>query len=136
MTMEENFLYLLAADLILAGHVAIAVFVVLGLLFTLVGGIAGWRWVRNPWFRGLHLVAIGVIVIQAWLGQICPLTVWEMALREKAGDETYSGAFIAHWLQELLYYDAPPWVFVVVYTLFGLLVLASWVWVRPRSFRD
>ena len=33
------------------------------------------------------------------------------------------------------YYQAAPWVFAVAYTLFGLAVVASWVKVRPRSFR-
>ena len=43
----------------------------------------------------------------------------------------YEGSFIGHWLQQLLYYEAPHWVFVSAYSLFGLLVLASWWWVRP-----
>ena len=73
-------------------------------------------------------------MLQAWLGRICPLTTWEMALRERAGEAAYRGAFIAHWLQSLLYHDAPMWVFALAYTLFALLVAASWVWVRPRPF--
>jgi hypothetical protein len=52
-------------------------------------------------------------------------------LRLKAGGEVYSGSFIAHWLHRLLYFDAPPWVFGLCYTLFGALVLASWWWVAP-----
>lgn len=127
-------LYRLAADLLLALHVAFVVFVIVGLVLTLLGGFRGWSWVRNPWFRSLHLLGIGFVVVQAWLGQICPLTTWEMALRQKAGDATYAGSFIAHWLQALLYYEAPMWVFAVCYTVFGALVVASWFWVRPRSF--
>ncbi len=123
---------LLAADGILVLHVTFVVFVILGLVLVLVGGLRGWRWVRNPWFRGLHLAAIGFVVLQAWLGRVCPLTHWEMALREQAGEATYRGAFMAHWLQQLLYYQAPPWVFALLYSLFGLLVLASWYWVPPR----
>jgi len=68
------------------------------------------------------------------VGALCPLTIWEVALREKAGAETYSGSFIQHWFQSLLYYSAPEWVFIVVYTLFGSLALASWFVVRPKSF--
>ena len=55
-----------------------------------------------------------------------------MTLRRRAGDAVYGGSFIAHWLETLLYYQAPPWVFAVCYTAFGLLVVASWVMVRPR----
>ncbi len=74
------------------------------------------------------------MVLQSWLGAICPLTTWEMVFREEAGDAAYSGSFVAHWLESILYYRAPEWVFVVSYTVFGALVAASWYWVRPRRF--
>ncbi len=132
--MESSLPYLLLADAILAIHVAFVTFVILGLILVLAGGALRWQWVRNPWFRVAHLVAIGIVVLQSWLGIICPLTTWEMMLREKGGAATYSGGFMAHWLGELLYIDAPPWMFVVAYTAFGVLVVASWFMVRPRRF--
>ncbi len=110
-------------------------FVLFGLVLVIIGGLRSWAWVRNPWFRWAHLAAIGVVVLQAWLGVICPLTTWEMALRERAGDATYSGAFVAHWVESLLYYQAPAWVFGLAYTVFGVLVALAWFRVRPRSFR-
>ncbi len=127
--------YLLAADALLLLHVLFVAFVIVGLLLILLGGAYGWRWVRKPLFRWLHLGAIAVVVGQAWLGLVCPLTSWEMALRERAGEAVYAGGFIAHWLEQLLYYRAPDWVFVLVYSLFGLLVLFSWILVRPRPWR-
>ena len=130
--MNKQTLYLLAADAVLLVHALFAAFVVLGLLLVVAGGLGGWAWVRNPWFRLGHLLAIGVVALQAWLGVLCPLTVWEMALRAEAGAATYTGAFVAHWLNALLYYQAPAWVFVLGYTVFGFLVLATWFWVRPR----
>jgi hypothetical protein len=120
------------ADLVLVCHVGFVVFVVAGLLVIVVGGCRGWSWVRNPWFRGAHLAAIGVVVVQAWLGIVCPLTTLEMALRERAGDVTYEGTFIAHWLRRLLFYDAPVWVFVVCYTAYALLVVGTWWKFPPR----
>lgn len=126
-------LYRLAADLLLLTHVLFVAFVVLGLVLILAGGIRRWAWVRNPWFRAAHLAAIAFVVVQAWLGRICFLTVWEMGLRERAGDAVYRGAFIAHWLERLLYYDLPAWAFTLAYTLFGALVALSWVLVRPRK---
>src|SRR6267142_5094643 len=128
--------YRTLADLVLITHVSFVVFVVVGLLAILCGGLAGWQWIRNPWFRAVHLAGIGLVVVQAWLGVICPLTTLEMSLREKAGDATYGGTFIAHWLQKQLYYEAPSWVFIVCYTLFGLAVVASWLKFRPRPFRQ
>lgn len=131
--MGEGALYRLAADAILFVHSLFVAFVVLGLIAILVGKLCAWAWVHNPWFRGAHVAAVGFVLLQSWLGLICPLTTWEMALREKAGDAVYSGAFIAHWLESILYYRAPAWVFTVAYTVFGALVAASWYWVRPRS---
>ena len=134
--MEDEKFFLLAAEAILFLHVAFVAFVVLGFVLILVGKLRSWSWVRNPWFRWAHLAGIGFVVVQSWFGAICPLTIWEMDLRRKAGEEVYSGSFIAHWLESILYYQAPQWVFVVSYTCFGLLVVASWIWVRPRPFKD
>ncbi|SHF91270.1 Protein of Unknown function [Microbulbifer donghaiensis] len=126
--------YLLAADAVLFAHTLLVAFVVFGLAFILIGKLRSWSWVRNRWFRLAHLACIGVVVLQAWVGAICPLTTWEMALRERAGEAVYSGSFIAHWLESILYYRAPEWVFVVCYTVFGALVAAAWFWVPPRPF--
>ena len=73
--------WLVLADLALALHVSFVVFVVAGLLLVLAGGWRRWRWVRNPWFRSLHLLAIVFVVGQTWLGQVCPLTTLEMWMR-------------------------------------------------------
>ena len=122
----------LAADLLLVLHASFIAFVVLGLVLVIAGGLLSWSWVRNRWFRIVHLVCIGIVVVQAWLGMICPLTTWEMDLRRAAGDPGYEGSFVAHWLSELIYYEAPWWIFVVAYTAFAMLVVTSWFWVRPR----
>lgn len=122
----------LLADLVLAIHVAVVLFVVLGELLFLAGGWRGWRWVRHRGLRIVHLLLMGFIALQAWLGQLCPLTDWEQWLRTRAGEATYSGSFIAHWLGELLYVDAPWWMFIAAYSAFALLVLATWWWVPPR----
>jgi len=126
-----NTFYRLAADFVLYLHVSFVVFVIAGLLLILIGAIANWAWIRNGWFRLAHLGAIGVVVLQSWLGVICPLTTLEMWLRDQAGDAVYPGAFMAHWAQRILYYDLPAWVFALCYTVFGILVVASWYWVRP-----
>ncbi len=122
------------ADAVLLLHVLFVAFVVGALLLVLIGGWRGWRWVRNPWFRIAHMLAIGFVVAQTWLDQVCPLTTLEMDLRASAGDVVYPGSFIGHWLQALLYYQAPNWVFAVVYSVFALAVVLAWTWVRPRPF--
>lgn len=132
--MDSKLAYLLAADALLYTHVLIVLFVVFGMTFIVVGKFLSWSWVRNPWFRLIHLITIGVVVLESWLGMVCPLTTWEMALREMAGEQVYAGSFIAHWLENFLFYTAPGWVFGLSYTVFGLLVVASWFWVRPYPF--
>lgn len=131
---EPKVLYLFAAETLLFTHVLFVGFVIFGLHLILAGKLFSWSWVRNPWFRVAHITSLAVVVFQSWVGVICPLTSWEMALRSKAGDTVYAGSFVSHWLTEILYYQAPEWVFIVSYTTFGLLVLACWFWVRPRSF--
>ena len=115
-------------------HALVAAFIVFGLALVYLGKLRHWYWVRDPWFRSAHLLAIAVVVLQSWVGSICPLTTWEMRLRLQAGEPVYDGSFVAHWLHRLLFYEAPPWVFVVAYSLFGGLVLLSWWLVRPRAF--
>jgi len=131
---ESSLFYLIIADELLLLHVLVVVFIVAGLVAVYAGGTFAWSWVRNLWFRSLHVAAIGIVALQSWVGIICPLTTWEMSLRNQAGDTVYSGSFISHWLEPLLYYQASAWVFTVVYTAFGALVITSWFFVRPRSF--
>ncbi len=132
--MDASRLFLLAADVVLLLHVFFVAFVVIGLVLIFVGKFRAWSWVRNPLFRLAHLIAIVVVVVQSWFGLICPLTTVEMALRSRAGDSVYSGAFMQYWLESILYYQVPPWVFVVCYTVFAVVVVVSWFWIRPRRF--
>ena len=133
--MHDTVPYQLLGDAVLCLHVAIVAFVIGGLVVVILGNLLAWRWVNALWFRLAHLGAIGMVVAEAWFGVICPLTTLEMWLRAKAHETTYSGSFVEHWLQRILYYEAPPWVFTVVYSLFGLVVAATWWYFPPRFKR-
>ncbi len=124
--------YQLAADFVLVIHASFILFVVAGFAAILWGWLRRWNWTRQLWFRLLHLGAIGAVVLQAWLGWICPLTAWEGALRRKAGQSAYEGSFIEYWLHRLIFYEAEAWIFGAVYTAFGLAVLALYFLVPPR----
>jgi len=130
---RDDLLYQLLADAVLMLHALVVAFVVGGLVFVVIGNLRNWRWVNALWFRLAHLGAIALVVAEAWLGVACPLTTLEMGLRANAGASTYNGSFIEHWLQRLLYYEAPSWVFALCYSLFGLLVLAAWWYFPPAS---
>lgn len=124
--------YQLLADVMLSIHFVFVLFVVGGLAFIVLGAARGWRLASSVRFRLAHLAAIAVVVAQAWLGAACPLTTLEMWLRARAQATTYTDSFIEHWLQRLLYFEAPGWVFTLVYSVFGLVVLATWWYFPPR----
>lgn len=128
--------YQFLANLVLTVHLSIVAFVVLGLVLVIVGNLRRWRWVNHLWFRLAHVGAIGVVVLESWLGFVCPLTTVEMWLRAKANAATYGGGFVEHWLGRVLYYDAPAWVFILGYSAFGLLVLAAWCYFPPQRERS
>ncbi len=120
------------ADLIVVAHAAYASFVVLGLVAVLVGSALRWRWVRNPWFRSIHIAMIGIVVAEAFAGIPCPLTVWEARLREAAGQVAYPGDFIGYWIDRLLFCHTERWVWTVLYVTFGVAVLAAFILAPPR----
>ena len=123
--------YAFLADLIAAIHFCYVSFVVFGLLVILLGGALRCRFVRNFWFRVVHLTMILIVVVEALLGMMCPLTVWEYQLRVAAGQEYATDvSFVARMIHQLMFFDFPPFVFLIGYCLFGLAVLVSW-WLIP-----
>lgn len=81
------------ADLLVVVHFAFV-------LFVAAGGLLVLRWPRLAW---LHLPAA---IWGAWIefsGGICPLTPWEQTLRARAGEASYSGDFVSHYILPVLY---------------------------------
>ena len=118
------------ADSVLVAHMAIATFVVIGLVLIVLGNRLGMQWINRLWFRMAHLVSISIVVAESWLGITCPLTTLESWLRMQAGEQSYSQGFIEYWIQRALFYDAPTWVFTVAYTIFAVAVAVAW-WRYP-----
>lgn len=116
------------ADLILVFHFLIVAFIVGGLLLVWIGALAGWSWIRNRWFRYLHLAAIVFVAAEALLGVVCPLTAWEDALRGGARPDS----FIGRWVRTLLFYNAPEWVFTAIYAAWAGATLLTLRYVPPR----
>ena len=85
--------YRLAADAVLAAHLAFVLFVVCGGLLVL----------RTPRLAWLHLPAVAWAAFVEFSGSICPLTPLEVALRRGAGEAGYGGDFVEHYLVALIY---------------------------------
>jgi hypothetical protein len=81
----------LLADVLLVVHFLIAAFILGGLLLVWLGAALGWRWVRNPWFRYLHVAAIAFVAAEAVLGIACPLTVSRTSCAAACGRNPSSG---------------------------------------------
>ncbi len=85
--------YRLAADAVVLLHFGYAIFVV-------AGGLLVFRW---RWIALLHLPAVAWGVLLEFFGWMCPLTPLEFRLRAAGGQAGYSGGFVEHYIQPVLY---------------------------------
>jgi Protein of Unknown function (DUF2784) len=125
-------IYSILADVVVAIHLALIAFIVIGMAAILLGIACKWRWVRNFWFRIIHLAMIATVVEKTILGVSCPLTDWEDQFREKAGEAVQGGTFIGRILHRMLFWQVSPEVLTIAYYLFGLAVLLIFIFAPPR----
>lgn len=111
------------ADLVFALHAGVVLFNVGGLLLIVIGGLIGWAWIRQRGFRIAHVALMALVTLEAIFGLTCPLTLLEDALRGVANEQS----FVQRWTMALIYWNAPPWVFVLLYVAFLLAVIGAWV---------
>jgi hypothetical protein len=125
-------LYCFLADVLVVVHFAYVAFVVGGLLAVLAGIALRRPWARNFWFRSIHLAMIGVVVVEAWCGVLCPLTEWENRLRAAGGAPAESGSFVGRLVHRLLFVDMTLSDLSIYYVAFGALVLLTFILAPPR----
>lgn len=130
-----NSLPSILADLVLLLHFAWVFFVVAAVPAVVVGALLGKSFARHCPFRLIHLGMMTFVFGETALGIPCPLTVWEQQLRAAAGEGVYAGDFIPNLLQTLMFWDFPPWFFILLYGIFTLLILLLFLFIRPRCFR-
>jgi hypothetical protein len=124
-------MFAMLADAVLLVHFAVVLFITAGLPLIGIGAAFGWTWVRDRRWRALHLGAIVFVAAESLAGTVCPLTLWEGALR---GQRPRVG-FIEQWVTRIIFYDLPTWVFTLIYTGFAALVAVAWVVVPPTKTR-
>lgn len=128
--------YRFLADCMVTIHAGYVAYVILGMVAITAGLALRKTWARNPWLRLSHFACIAVVAGESWLGRKCPLTLWENRLRILGGQRGHTGSFIGSLMHRFTFYEAPPWVFSVVYTLFGAAVLLALILAPPRfAFR-
>ena len=123
---------LLLADIIAIIHLGYVIFVILGFILIILGIILKWKWIRNLPFRITHLLAIVGVACEALLGVNCPLTVLEFKLRYASNLSEEKVSFIGAIAGSLLYYNAPVWLFTIVYAAFALIVVITFIIAPPK----
>lgn len=121
-----------SADIVLMIHFFYVLFVVGSLPIIWLGAWFKLTFVRNRWFRYLHLAAILLVVVESLFGVVCPLTVWENTLRQIETDSS----FIQRWLHQIMFYNVSEGVLTAVYVVFAGLVAMTFKWVPPNSRRN
>jgi hypothetical protein len=86
-------LYRLGADVVLLLHLAFILFVVFGALVA----------VRSRRWLAAHLGAAIWGCMVEFTGLVCPLTYAENLLRTRAGQASYGGDFVEHYLLAMIY---------------------------------
>jgi hypothetical protein len=73
---------------------AVAAVHALAVVLMLTGALLALRW---PRLVLLHAPVAAAILAVNVAGAPCPLTEWELALRERAGADAYAGGFLGHY---------------------------------------
>lgn len=118
----------MAVLFILVLHLAIITFNVVGCVLVPVGAWLAWRWVHAFWWRLAHLLSLAVVALQAIFGRACFLTIWQGDLSGSARTQP----LIAGWIDSLIYWPLPLWVFAAIYVVVCVYVIVLWFLVPPR----
>jgi Protein of Unknown function (DUF2784) len=125
---------LMLADLILAIHLGVIAFNVFGLVVIPLGAWRRWPFVRVFWWRALHLASLAVVALQALLGRVCFLTIWQAELAAP-GHAGLPAPLIARWVNGLIFWPLPLWVFALLYVAVCVIALLLWRLMPPRRRR-
>ncbi len=123
--------YSFLADIIVVIHLSYACFVLFGLLAIIIGVFCGWNWIRKFPFRVTHLVCTVFIPLETLIRMTCPLTTLENFFIRASGAEGYSRSFIGNLASKVLFYEAPEWIFAIIYVALAILVVLYFILFPP-----
>ncbi len=131
--MSDNIIYADFASIVSVFHTAYTLFIIIGFILIWAGYFAKWKWVRNYVFRLIHLAMMGFVGFEAVFNIECPLTWAEYRLLTLARIKHGSMPFIAGFVDKVLFYNFPVWLFNLIYFSFTILLIATWFIVRPEK---
>jgi hypothetical protein len=117
----------LLAEVVLAAHVGVILFNVFGLIVVPIGAARGWRFVHIAWWRVLHVALLAAVAAQALASRACFLTLWQSDL---AGFAARPTPLIESWVDRLIYWKLPIWIFAALYTIVFVYAVAL-LWLVP-----
>jgi hypothetical protein len=94
--------------------------------------VARLGFVRVFWWRALHLGILAGVALQAVLDRVCFLTTWQSDLLRMAGRAASDAPLVARWVNRVIFWPLPVWVFALIYVAVCLYTLALWRLVPPR----
>jgi hypothetical protein len=77
----------------------------------------------------LHILLLAAVAGQAVAGRACILTLWQAAL---SGSAAAPMPLLMGWVDRLIYWRLPVWVFAAAYVVVFVYALALLVLVPPR----
>ena len=119
-----------AASAVLYLHFAVVVFNVFWIVAIPLGAWRGWKFIRSAWWRGAHVIVLAVVALQAAVGALCFLTIWQSTLLRAAGGSAGEPSLIETIVTRLIFWPLPLWAFVVIYVAALGYTLAMW-WLVP-----
>lgn len=106
----------------------VVVFHFVWILFLILGGL----WGRSHrWVGRVHVAALGFAVLVETFDWFCPLTHLEVWLRRKGNQAGYSESFIPHYLNQLIYLEAPHRL-IVLFTV-AICAANAWLYLAKRK---
>ena len=125
------------ADAIIVVHFLYILFMLLGFLLTIYAVLFREKFFDWWLFRSFHLLGIFYVASLSILGKYCPLTILENELRLR--DEissVYSGSFIIHYLEKLVYPDVNPLVIQIPTVFLAIFTIVVFIVRPPKKIKS
>jgi len=125
------------ADAIIVVHFLFILFMLFGFLLTLYGIFFRHKFFDWWLFRTLHLLGIFYVASLSILGKYCPLTILENELRLRYEvSSVYSGSFIIHYLEKIVYPDVNPLVIQIPTVFLAIFTIVVFIIRPPKKIKS
>ena len=115
-------------EIVLFFHFFIFLFITFSFFLIPFGYFKKWEWVKNKYYRLIHLVLMGIILIETILGFMCPLTILENFLRNNIEVDNN----LTQIIHQIMYWNLPNYQFIILYILSFSYLIFLWFFFKPN----